>query len=110
MANADAILDAFDRPEYSSAAIPMSALLDAVAVTVGLVPPPGQTPLAPRTSTPQPALEHDLGAYGTHRRSVAAETPRAAPLPRAAIRRSTPPTQETSAVVPLAGICAGGRP
>jgi hypothetical protein len=50
----------------------------------------GQTTLAPRASTPQPALEHDLRAYGTHCRSVAAKPPRAAPLPRAAIRRSPP--------------------
>ena len=35
--------DAVDNPEYSTTLAPMSALPDAVTVTVGLVPPPAVT-------------------------------------------------------------------
>src|SRR6266511_4220931 len=51
---------------------------------------PGRALLAPGAPAPEPEGEHDLGANGASFGPMAAETPRAAPLPREAIRRSPP--------------------
>jgi hypothetical protein len=51
----------------------------------------------------------ELGTHGPPRHPVAAASPDHASMAKRAIRRPHP-RQEPSAVVPLAGICAGGRP
>ena len=50
-----------------------------------------------------------LGTDETDQDPMATASPRDAPLPERALRRQNP-RQEPGAVVPHAGICAGGRP
>ena len=73
------------------------------------LPPPGRPAVAPRLAASQPAPPPDLEADGTPPRSMDTALPHLASLPGGALRRSHP-RQEPSAVVPHAGICAGGRP
>jgi group II intron reverse transcriptase/maturase len=63
--------------------------------------------LAAVASAAQPTQQDDLGADAATRGPMATSTPDSASLARAAIRRHHP-RQEPSAVVPHAGICAGG--
>ena len=65
--------------------------------------------LAQGAAAPQPAHTAELGTDGTDRDSMATARPRDASLPGGALRRQNL-RQEPSAVVPHAGICAGGRP
>ena len=69
---------------------------------------PGQSALVQGAAAPQPAHPTELEPDGPPDHEVAATRPRAAPLSRRAIRRQNP-RQEPSAVIPHAGICAGGR-
>jgi hypothetical protein len=73
------------------------------------LPNPGQPALATGASASQPASSPELGSDSPPDHSVAAACPNTASLSRGALRRSYP-RQEPSAVVPHAGICAGGRP
>ena len=70
---------------------------------------PGNAALVSCASTSQSAQPPRLGANGSTGNSMAPTCPQEASLARGAIRRSHP-RQEPSAVVPLAGICAGGGP
>src|SRR5439155_26834893 len=72
-------------------------------------PKTGHAALGPVASAPQPASPPDLGADGPTRSTVAPCRPDHASLAERPVRRQDP-RQEPSAVVPLAGICAGGRP
>jgi hypothetical protein len=72
------------------------------------LPPSRRTALVTSAATPQPAPPSHLEADGTPHCSMASPCPHPASLPRGALRRSNP-RQEPSAVVPHAGICAGGR-
>src|SRR5439155_26945795 len=65
--------------------------------------------LAPGAAAPQPAQTDQLGTDGQDLTAVASTSPRDASLPGGALRRQDL-RQEPSAVVPHAGICAGGRP
>ena len=71
------------------------------------VPHPGDQALVPRATASQPAPKPGLGTHEPPRHPMATTRPRDAPLPRSAIRRQHP-REEPSAVVPHAGICAGG--
>ncbi len=73
------------------------------------IPHPGRLALAARASASWPAAPLELGADETPHRSVAPACSHPASLSRDALRRSYS-RQEPSAVVPHAGICAGGRP
>ena len=72
------------------------------------VPLRGSAALVHGASASQPAHTTDLGADATPARSMASVPPNHASLARRQLRRSHP-REEPSAVVPLAGICAGGR-
>src|SRR6187549_133175 len=72
-------------------------------------PVPGDQALAQAATPPQPAGPVELGPDDTDRESMATATTRDASLPGGALRRQNL-RQEPSAVVPHAGICAGGRP
>ena len=76
---------------------------------IGGLPRPGDPALVQGASAPQPAHPPHLGPDAPPRASMAPARPHPAPLTRRALRRPHP-RQEPSAVVPLAGICAGGRP
>lgn len=69
--------------------------------------PTHPTPV-PGATAPQPAHAAELDPHETARQTMAPTPAPHAPLPRRALRRRDP-RQEPSAVVPLAGICAGGR-
>ena len=73
------------------------------------LPVPGDRALAQAATAPQPAGPVELGPDETDRESMATATTRDASLPGGALRRQNL-RQEPSAVVPHAGICAGGRP
>ena len=60
-------------------------------------------------SASQPASPNDLGPVRPDRCDMVASCPHRAPLPECRTRRQDP-RQEPSAVIPHAGICAGGRP
>src|SRR5512132_615988 len=72
-------------------------------------PVPGDQALAQAATPPQPAGPVELGPDETDREPMATKTTRDASLPGGALRRQNL-RQEPSAVVPHAGICAGGRP
>ena len=65
--------------------------------------------LVQSASAPKPASPPGLAANEPPQAAMATARPDPAPLPRSAFRRHYP-RQEPSAVVPHAGICAGGRP
>ena len=69
----------------------------------------GQPVLAKGAAPPQPAAPVDVGPNEPPHLSMAASRPHPASLPRSALCCQDP-RQEPSAVVPHAGICAGGRP
>jgi Reverse transcriptase (RNA-dependent DNA polymerase) len=69
----------------------------------------GDTALDQRAPAPQPSPRPHLGTDATPDTSLAPIHPHPARTTRSALRRPHP-RQEPSAVVPLAGICAGGRP
>ena len=73
------------------------------------LPRPGPAALDRGASAPKPTPPHDLGTLQPDRKGVATPGPHRASLPQRELRRQDP-RQEPSAVVPLAGICAGGRP
>ena len=73
------------------------------------IPHPGGQALVPGAATSQPAHPPELETHGPPRHPVAAPGPDQASMAERAIRRPHP-RREPSAVVPLAGICAGGRP
>ena len=73
------------------------------------LPHPGDPALVQGAAAPQPAHTDELGADEPHRETMATTSPRDASLPERALRRQNL-RQEPSAVVPHAGICAGGRP
>ena len=73
------------------------------------LPPPGDAALVQGATAPQPTHSPHLEADVPPRRPLVATRPHPAPLPTSALRRPHP-RQEPSAVVPHAGICAGGRP
>ena len=75
----------------------------------GGLPQPGDAALVQGAAAPQPAHPPHLEADGPPRHPMAATCPHPASLPTRALRRQHP-RQEPSAVVPHAGICAGGRP
>ncbi len=70
---------------------------------------PGGATLAQGAAAPQPAHTPQLDTDGPHHQTMATTRPTTASLPRRALRRQNP-RQEPSAVIPHAGICAGGRP
>jgi hypothetical protein len=70
------------------------------------IPDPGDPALAPGATAPQPADPPELGTPGPPRRPVATPGLDHASMAEHAVRRSYP-RQEPSAVIPLAGICAG---
>ena len=71
------------------------------------VPRPGDPALVLGAQTPQPAPPPELGTHAPHRQTMATASPRDASQPCRTLRRQNP-REEPSAVVPLAGICAGG--
>ena len=73
------------------------------------VPQTGHATLAQGAPAPEPASPPDLGADGPARSTMAPCSPHHASLAERSVRRPHP-RQEPSAVVPLAGICPGGRP
>ena len=73
------------------------------------IPRPGGQALVPGAAASQPAHPPELGTHGPPRHPVSAPGPDQASMAERAIRRPHP-RQEPSAVIPLAGICAGGRP
>ena len=73
------------------------------------VPQTGHAALGPVASAPEPASSPDLGADEPARSAMAPCRPDHASLAERPVRRPYP-RQEPSAVVPLAGICPGGRP
>jgi hypothetical protein len=75
----------------------------------GSLPYPGNAALVQGATAPQPAQAPELGADEPPRDTMATARPIPASLPRRTVQRHYP-RQEPSAVVPLAGICAGGRP
>ena len=66
-------------------------------------------PLVQSAPAPQPTPPPGLAAHEPPHAPMATARPDPASLPRSAFRRHHP-RQEPSAVVPHAGICAGGRP
>ena len=75
----------------------------------GGLPHPGDAALVQGAAAPQPAHPPELGTDEPLRDSMATTRPRDASFPGRALRRQNP-RQEPSAVIPHAGICAGGRP
>src|ERR1019366_5077239 len=73
------------------------------------IPDPGDPALVQGTPPSQSAPPSELGTDEPPFKAVAPACPGAVSLPGSALRRSHL-RQEPSAVVPLAGICAGGRP
>ena len=73
------------------------------------VPQAGHATLVHGAPAPEPASLSDLGADGPARSEVDPCSPDHASLAERSVRRPHP-RQEPSAVVPLAGICPGGRP
>jgi hypothetical protein len=73
------------------------------------VPGPSDPALVQGATAPQPAPPPELGAHEPTGRPMAPARPHHAPMALYALRRQDL-RQEPSAVVPLAGICAGGRP
>ena len=73
------------------------------------LPPTARTAVVLGAPASEPASPGDVGADAASHRPVAPARPHPAPLSRGALRRSHP-RQEPSAVVPHAGICAGGGP
>ena len=74
----------------------------------GGIPDSAHPALVQGASASQPAHPGQLGTDEPTRATVAPACPRQAPLPGCALRRQNL-RQEPSAVVPHAGICAGGR-
>ena len=74
-----------------------------------VLPETGDPALVRGSAEPQPAPPPELEPDEPSRDAVDPASPHPASLPRRPLRRSHP-RQEPSAVVPLAGICAGGRP
>jgi RNA-directed DNA polymerase len=72
------------------------------------LPHPGRAALVSGAAAPQPAHTPELDTDGPHHETMATTRPRTAPLTLRALRRQNP-RQEPSAVIPHAGICAGGR-
>ena len=72
------------------------------------LPHPGDPALVQGAAASQPAHTAHLDADEPHRDSMATTRPPEASVPRHAVRRQNP-RQEPSAVIPHAGICAGGR-
>jgi hypothetical protein len=73
------------------------------------LPYPGDTALVQGVTASKPAQPSQLDPDEPLRGALATACPCAASLPKHAFRRHHP-RQEPSAVVPHAGICAGGRP
>ena len=72
------------------------------------LPHPGRAALVQGAAAPQPAHTPELGTDGPHHTTMATTRPPTPPFPDNALRRQNP-RQEPSAVIPHAGICAGGR-
>ncbi len=77
--------------------------------SIGSIPLRGGACMVPGAAAPRPAQPTHVDANLRTRRSMATSRPCPAPLARGTLRRQHP-TQEPSAVIPPAGIRAGGGP